>query len=155
MSGIRRRGRELALKLIYSMQDRSDSVDAALEDFWGSFRFQDDLLGEAHDSTSEPLPPELRRFTEDLVRGVSDHLEEIDETIRALSTNWTLDRMARVDLSLLRIAAYELLYCPDVPGSVAINEAVEIGKRYGTKETPSFVNGILDKICHNARPGNA
>ena len=65
--------------------------------------------------------------------------------------NWALDRMSRVDLSLLRLATYELLYQPDVPASVVMNEAIEIGKRYGTKDTPSFINGILDKIASLAK----
>ena len=83
---------------------------------------------------------------------VADHLEKIDRTIEDLSTNWALDRMARVDLSLLRLAAYELMYREDVPASVAINEAIEVGKIYGTKDTPSFVNGVLDKIFRLYRP---
>lgn len=149
--GIRRQGRELALKVIYSLFDQEASLNAAFEDFWGQFRFQDDVLGEALEETDSPVHPEVRRFAEDLVRGVNDHLEEIDETLHACSTNWSLERMARVDLALLRLAAFELMYCPDVPVNVVINEAVEIGKRYGTKETPSFVNGILDRISRTNR----
>ena len=149
MSGNRRRSRELALKLIYSMQDQSESVDAALCDFWGNFRFQEDIIGDPLETADAPVSDEVRKFTEELVHGVSDHLEEIDETIMNFSTNWTLERMARVDLSLLRLGAFELLYRPDIPVSVAINEAVEIGKRFGTKDTPAFVNGILDKLSRS------
>lgn len=149
MSGNRRRSRELALKLIYSLQDQSESVDAALRDFWGNFRFQEDLLGDPLDSAEAPVSNEVRKFTEELVHGVSDHLEEIDEMIMKFSTNWTLERMARVDLSLLRLGAFEILYRPDIPVNVAINEAVEIGKRFGTKDTPAFVNGILDKFSRS------
>ncbi|TFH64367.1 MAG: transcription antitermination factor NusB, partial [Candidatus Zixiibacteriota bacterium] len=149
MSGNRRRSRELALKLIYSMQDQSESVDAALGDFWGHFRFQEDLLGDPLESAELPVSEEVKKFTEELVYGVSDHLEEIDEAITNFSTNWTLERMARVDLSLLRLGAFELLYRPDIPVNVAINEAVEIGKRFGTKDTPAFVNGILDKLSRS------
>ena len=89
------------------------------------------------------------------MRGVADYLERIDGMIEELSTNWALDRMARVDLSLLRLAAYELMARPDVPASVAINEAIEIGKIYGTKDTPAFVNGILDKISRACRPAGS
>lgn len=149
MSGNRRRSRELALKLIYSLQDQSESVEAALRDFWGNFRFQEDLLGDPLDSAEAPVSAEVKKFTEELVQGVSDHLEEIDETIMSFSTNWTLERMARVDLSLLRLGAFELLYRHDIPVNVAINEAVEIGKRFGTKDTPAFVNGILDKLSRS------
>ena len=72
--------------------------------------------------------------------------------IGEFSTNWSLDRMARVDLAILRMSTYELLSQLDVPVSVVINEAVEIGKRYGTKDTPAFVNGILDRISRSCRP---
>jgi N utilization substance protein B len=67
------------------------------------------------------------------------------------ATNWSLERMARVDLAILRVATFELLFRADVPVSVVINEAVEIGKRYGTRETPAFVNGILDRISRSCR----
>jgi len=149
--GIRRKGRELALKVIYGLQDHDGPVEVALADFWQSFRFHDDTLGEPTEG-GDPEHPEVRRFAEELVRGVADHLERIDALIEEHSTNWALDRMARVDLSLLRLATCELLYRPDIPTSVIINEAVEIGKRFGTKETPAFVNGILDKISRIHRP---
>ncbi len=150
--GMRRLGRELALKIIYSLQDQDTSIDEVLADFWENFRFRDDVLGDPLDEFQKPVSPDVREFAEGLVRGVSDHLEKIDQMIADLSTNWALDRMARVDLSLLRLAAYELLCCPDVPASVVINEAIEIGKVYGTKDTPSFVNGVLDKIFRACRP---
>lgn len=150
--GARRLGRELALKIIYSLQDQDTSMDEVFEDFWANFRFRDDVLGEPLEESGKPVPVEVRNFAEGLVRGVADHLEQIDQTIEELSTNWALDRMSRVDLSLLRLAAYELMYRSDVPASVAINEAIEIGKVYGTKDTPSFVNGVLDKISRLSRP---
>jgi N utilization substance protein B len=71
--------------------------------------------------------------------------------ISEYSTNWSLERMARVDLALLRLATFELLYRPEVPTNVVINEAVEIGKRYGTLETSAFVNGILDKVSRTCQ----
>jgi N utilization substance protein B len=150
--GMRRQGREFALKIIYSLQDQDTSIEEVLVDFWENCRFRDDVLGDPIDEIKKPAPADVREFAEGLVRGVSDHLEKIDQMIEDLSTNWALDRMARVDLSLLRLAAYELLCCPDVPASVVINEAIEIGKMYGTKDTSSFVNGILDKISRACRP---
>lgn len=145
--GTRRQGRELALKIIYGLQDQSaESIEEVLEDFWRSFRFNEDALGEPREEVDQPVPAELRRFTDELVLGVAEHLEKIDAVIEEHSTNWALDRMARVDLSLLRMAVFELLYRPDVPLNVVINEAIEIGKRFGTKDTPAFVNGILDKV---------
>lgn len=150
--GIRRRGRELALKIIYSLQDQNATIESILDDFWSNFRFNEDALGEPLEDGGESIPAEVRLFAEGLVQGVIEHLETVDEVLEASSTNWALDRMARVDISLLRLAAYELMFRPDVPTSAVINEAIEIGKRYGTKETPAFVNGILDKISRLHRP---
>jgi len=144
--GIRRQGREFALKIIYSLQDQEEPVEVILADFWQNFRFQNDILGEPIEVAEGPLPFEVRRFAEELILGVAENLEKIDQVIEEHSTNWALDRMARVDLSLLRMATYELLFSPETPTSVVINEAIEIGKRFGTKDTPAFVNGILDKI---------
>jgi len=149
--GLRRQGRELALKIIYSLRTSDTSIDLALKDFWANFRFREDILGEAVDEWSGDISPDLKAFAENLVRGVGEHLDDIDKTIRQSSTNWSLDRMAQVDLSILRLASFELIYCPEVPASVVINEAIEIGKTFGTADTPSFVNGILDKISRTAR----
>ena len=90
-------------------------------------------------------------FAERLVCGVAENLESIDQELKSYSTNWALDRMPRVDLALLRLSTYELLYNQDVPLNVVINESIEIGKRFGTEETPSFVNGVLDKISKRNR----
>lgn len=150
---IRRTGRELALKIIYGLQDQnSETIREALDDFWRNFRFNEDTLGEPRDEVNELVPVDVRRFSEELVSGVADHLETIDAAIEKFSTNWALDRMARVDLSLLRVAVFELLFRPETPTSVIINEAIEIGKRFGTKDTPAFVNGVLDKISRTHRP---
>ena len=150
-TGIRRRGRELALKIIYSLKDQSVPIGTVLDDFWQNFRFQEDVLGEPTEEVDGPVPEEVRSFAEDLAVGVEGHCEEIDRVINEYSTNWSLERMARVDLALLRLATFELLYRPEVPANVVINEAVEIGKRYGTLETSAFVNGILDKISRTCR----
>ncbi len=148
--GARRQGRELALKVLYSLYDHDMEIDFILKDFWDNFRFRDDVLGEPLEEVTRSVPAHVKAFAETLIRGVVNNLEEIDATIDQFSTNWALERMARVDLSLMRLAVFELIYLPDVPASVAINEAIEIGKRYGTKETPPFINGILDKISQQA-----
>jgi N utilization substance protein B len=150
-SGMRRSGRELAIKIIYSF-DGVSNADALLGSFWNNFRFRDDVLGEPLEDISVDIAPPMREFAENLVRGVAGNLEKIDDLIGEYSTNWSLERMAKVDLAILRMATYELLCHLDVPVSVVINEAVEIGKRYGTKETPAFVNGILDRISRTCRP---
>lgn len=152
--GIRHRGREYALKVIYSLQDQDTSIEQVLDDFWGQFRFREDVLGDPYDESDHPLHPEARRFAEEIVRGVNEHLHEIDDAISATSTNWSIERMARVDLSLMRLAAFELIYRPEIPINVVINEAIELGKRFGTKETPSFVNGILDKLSRTRPAGD-
>jgi len=151
-SGIRRQGREMALKMLYSLADHEGgSLEEVLNDFWKNFQFRNDVLGEAIEETEAPLRPEIRHFAEKLVCGVAEHLEEIDEQLSSYSTNWALDRMSRVDLALLRLSAYELIYCLDVPHNVVINEAIEIGKRFGTEETPAFINGVLDHLSQKNR----
>ena len=149
--GLRRQGRELALKAIYGLHEGDAEPASFLQEFWDNFRFRDDILGEPHDEPGANVPDEVRGFATDLVLGTLEHLPRIDQVIAEFSTNWSLERMSRVDLSLLRMASYELLYKMEVPPSVAINEAIEIGKTYGTKDTPAFVNGILDKISRTHR----
>jgi N utilization substance protein B len=151
--GVRREGREMAVKVLYSLADHEGgSLEKVLADFWGNFQFRNDVLGEAVTGSEDDVRPEVRAFAERLICGVAEHLEEIDQAISEYSTNWALDRMARVDLALLRLGVYELLYCPDVPHNVVINEAIELGKRFGTEETPSFINGVLDQVSKMRRP---
>ncbi len=142
----------MALKVLYSLADHEGgSLEQVLLDFWRNFQFRNDVLGEAVDDEDLSTKPEIRHFAEQLVCGVAEHLEQIDRELNAYSTNWALDRMARVDLALLRLAAFELMFCPDVPHNVVINEAIEIGKRFGTEETPAFINGILDHLAQQHR----
>lgn len=151
-SNNRRVARECALKILFAVRlDEQADATRLLADFWRNFRFADDALGEPLETVETPLPTAARTFAETLVAGVVEYRAVLDREIREVAQNWSLDRMATVDLSILRICAYELLYLPDVPTRVAINEAIEIAKRYGTKESPSFVNGLLDKIAQNAR----
>ncbi|OEU62887.1 MAG: transcription antitermination factor NusB [Desulfuromonadales bacterium C00003094] len=151
-NGSRRQGRELAIKLLFSLFEGESTLDQLLETFWSSFRFCNDILGEPLDEVELPIKQDIRVFTEELVRGVAAHREQLDQIIDEFSTNWSLDRMSKVDLAILRMAAFELLFQPQTPTSVVINEAVEVGKRYGTRETPAFVNGLLDKVSRIYRP---
>lgn len=152
----RRVGRECALKILFAAKlvEGSDA-SRLLNDFWNSFRFADDALGEPLETVESPLPTAAQKFTEMLVSGVVEFRPVIDRTIQEVAKNWSLGRMAPVDLSILRIGTYELLFQPDIPGRVTINEAIEIAKRYGTKESPSFVNGLLDKIASNCNKSDA
>jgi transcription antitermination factor NusB len=94
----------------------------------------------------EPDEPEVHAFAGKLVRGTIAHREEIDAIIIAAAQNWHLRRMAIVDRNILRMAVYEMLYADDIPAKVSINEAIEMGKRYSTQQSGSFINGILDRI---------
>ncbi len=90
--------------------------------------------------------PAIRPFAEQLVRGVHLHQAEIDQMIVSASENWRIDRMSIVDRNILRIALFEMLYCPDVPPKVSINEAIDIGKKFGSEDSGAFINGVLDHV---------
>ncbi len=85
-------------------------------------------------------------FARERIEGVERHRGEIDDIIRKYARNWRLERMSAIDRNILRIAVFEIRFCPSVPGKVAINEAIEIAKEFGGEEAPSFINGILDRI---------
>ena len=91
-------------------------------------------------------PESIRDFASDLARGAHEHQQEVDTLIKRFSENWRLERMPAVDRNILRLAIYELLYRPDIPAKVSINEAVDLGKKYGSEDSGSFINGILDRI---------
>ncbi len=129
--GLRREARELALQILYAL-DANPSV--GLRETLRNFR------------EDQEVPARVREFAEGLVQGVQEQRAAIDTAIRARSKNWSLSRMPRVDLNVMRLAAYELMFRPDIPKKVTINEAIEIARRYGDKDSPSFVNGILDEI---------
>ncbi len=129
--GSRRKSREAALKILYALDLNGLSAEQGLASYFDHFAEE----GETHE------------FTAELVRGVMRELEALDEKIRSASQNWRLERMARVDRNILRLATYELLHVPSVPRRVSLNEAIELGKRYGAEDSAAFVNGILDRIA--------
>ena len=92
---------------------------------------------------------EIRSFSDMISLGVVDHKDAIDEKIQSSSKNWKLSRMAMVDRNILRMAVFELLYLTDIPKRVSINEAIELGKRFGSEDSGSFINGVLDKISQS------
>jgi N utilization substance protein B len=127
----RRRAREYALQLLFQLNLTGNELkEDVLEEFW-----------EGNDED-----PEVKEFTHDIVRGTRENIEKIDEIIKNAAEHWSIDRMAVVDRNILRAATYELFYRADIPSSVAINEAIEVAKKYSTEESASFINGILDKI---------
>ncbi len=98
--------------------------------------------------TGEYDKKEMSPFACEIVDGIRLHLNEIDEKIESFSENWKLFRMPIIDRCILRIACYEILYCPEIPGSVTINEAVELAKKFGGEDSGAFINGVLDRIAH-------
>lgn len=116
--------------------------------------FQRDLTSEQLDITETvqrwagefAIPEASIVFAQELVNGTITHGEEIDKKISSFAQDWTIDRMANVDRNVMRLATYEILFRPDIPGRVSLNEAIELAKRFGGEESAKFVNGILDKI---------
>jgi len=128
--GARREGRESAVQFLYQ-RDLNGSINAEnIEGFW-------DL---------RPAAKNVREFGMALAEGVLAKQETIDEHIRKAASNYELHRIAAVDRNILRIAIYEMLFCPEVPPVVSINEAIEIAKRFGSEDSGRFVNGVLDRI---------
>lgn len=134
--GKRRKARELALMLLYELDYRPADLATLLQEFW----------------RDRVVPAEVRTFAEALVRGTAEKLAELDETIEANAAHWSLARIAPVERNILRLAAFELLFRDDIPERVAINEAIELAKLYGSEESGAFVNGILDQIRLHLRP---
>jgi N utilization substance protein B len=128
--GNRRRSRELAMQALYQMEMIQDHSKEAVELFCKHF------------GVTENVKPFFLR----LVEGVKKVQHEIDPLIKSFSENWKISRMSRADRNIMRIAVYELLYCDDIPPKVSINEAIDIGKKYGTEDSGPFINGILDSI---------
>ena len=139
--GQRRRSREVALQILYCMDMTDSPADEAI-----SYHYEFMTTDEEKESQATVL---IRPFTERLVHGVHLHRHEIDQTLLSASEHWRLDRMSIVDRNILRIALFEMLYCPDVPPKVSINEAIDIGKKFGTEDSGSFINGVLDNILGN------
>lgn len=94
-------------------------------------------------------------YAEQLLSGISEHAQQIDHEIEVRLAGWRLDRLHSVDRSLLRLAVYELLYCPETPPEVIIDEAVELAKAYGTENSPGFINGLLDRVHHECERSSA
>ncbi|MEM9379995.1 MAG: transcription antitermination factor NusB [Planctomycetota bacterium] len=133
------------------MKKRTRSRELALQ-----FLYQIDLLGQdkMEDLTEflrqEGGDGETTKYARQLVEGTVDATPEIDEEIQAVAQNWQIERMAVIDRNVLRMATFELLHCDEIPPKVAINEGIELGKRFSTQNSGAFINGILDKIKNRA-----
>ena len=135
--GTRRRAREAALQFLFQddFLDRDNPTNAAdLDERFAAF------------SHLYQVNKKARPYARTLIGGIFNNLVQIDSAIGVHATNWRLERIAATDRNLLRVAIFELLYQDDVPAQVAINEAVEIAKRFGTEESPAFINGVLDAV---------
>ena len=133
--GKRRTARELALKFLYQTEFNSNSPDSELNSFCDRANVSE----------------EVQNFTQALIKNILFHKKEVDELLEKISANWTPDRMAVIDKNILRLGICELLFDPTTPPKVVINEAVEIAKKFGTEESPDFINGILDKVYKDSK----
>jgi len=128
--GNRRKARELALQFLYQIEVTREDLDGALPVFW----------------VEHPVDAGVKQYASELIRGALGKLDDIDPLLGKYAHNWVLSRMAAVDRNILRIAVYEMLFSKQAPPIVAINEAVDIVKKYSTPESGAFVNGVLDRI---------
>jgi transcription antitermination protein NusB len=128
--GTRRQARELAMQALFYMDMQKDASEEMLEHFCGCFC----------------ASKKSRPFLIKLVNGVIGNKGQIDALVERFSQNWKINRMSCVDRNVMRIAVYEMLYCDDIPPKVSINEAVDIGKKFGTQDSGAFINGIMDSI---------
>ena len=135
-SSSRRRARGVALQALYELDCTSHKADEVL----------------ARLVYDEEVDEETYEFVATLVRGVIGHRREIDAVIAQHAPAFPVDQMAVVDRNVLRLAAFELLYCADIPAKVAINEAIEIGKQFSTEDSGAFINGVLDSIRKKIEP---
>jgi N utilization substance protein B len=139
--GARRTARERALQALYGMEMSKVGPAEALEQAFASSA-QEPEARQAADAD-----PAARSFARELVEGVTANLEEIDALLEKHSHNWRLERMDRIDRNILRLGVFELKCRPDIPRKVTLNEAIELGKNFGTSESPSFINGLLDRVA--------
>jgi len=126
----RRKSRELAMQALFYMDMSKNDSEETIKLFCDNFIFS----------------KEAALFFLKLVNGVIHTRQDIDPIIERFSSNWKMSRMSCVDRNIMRIAVYELLFCSDIPSKVSINEAIDIGKKFGTEESGAFINGILDSI---------
>lgn len=147
----RRIARECALQFLFRIDFLPSYLTSAdgetlpflsgeIDDFWTFLPERSPDMGAYADD------PDVREYAGDLITGVIEHLSTIDAVIVRVAANWKISRMAAVDRSILRMAVYEILFLSEIPGAVTIDEALDIAKKYSTSESPSFINGILDRV---------
>lgn len=130
----KRRGREFAMQLLYSVEIGKEAFATALKAM----------------ANDPELPADAKEYGAILARQVLEHQDDIDAKIKSTSSHWDIERIAVVDRLIISCAAAELMYFPDIPTGVAINEAVDIAKKFSTGESSRFVNGVLDAIAKSS-----
>ncbi len=131
----RRKAREIALQVLYGIDLAQGNLSETMELFWKNFE----------------APEKVKTFSSALVEGTWNNREQIDGLIGSCAENWSVERMSIVDRSILRMAVYEFLYCHEIPPKVAINEAIDLGKLFGSENSGAFINGVLDALYAKLR----
>jgi len=135
----RTKARQIAMQALFQLDAQGESLLSDLNDFF-----------------TENAPEEtVRKLAIDWTRETWANLPACDELITNAALKWKLSRLSQVDKSILRLAVYQLKFCPDIPPKVAINEAIELAKKFGTDKSPGFVNGVLDGILKKLQPAIA
>lgn len=137
--GKRQKGRELAMTLLYQVDLRREEYSVVVHET---------------ESSNPAFSGKSREFALHLSEGTLNNLQNIDEALLKCARNWTLDRMAAVDRTILRLAAFEIIYDQNTPSEVAINQAIELAKKFSTARSGEFVNGVLDKLAASVKSGN-
>ena len=132
----RRRSREHALKILYMSDIRGENPIDLIDEYW---------------TMNENEEQDVKNFAEKIVKGVFENKENIDKKISSTIVNWDFNRLGVIDRNILRIGTYELLFEETIPAAVSINEAIETAKKYGTEDSPKFINGVLHKIKDNIK----
>jgi len=145
-AGLRREGREAAIQYLFQLDFQSLEETAPDSNFWKLRNASEDPDALNPMPVRSPIPPKARAFAESLIQGVCAHRTQLDELIVKFAKNYQLTRLAAVDRNILRLAIFELLHNPEVPPVVAINEAIELAKQFGSEDSGRFVNGLLDRV---------
>ena len=134
----RTKARELAMQVLYQLDAQGSDLLERLNDFFA-------------DSSPDDS---VRKLAADWCKGTWENLSQCDELITASTIKWQVSRLSFVDKSILRLAVYQLKFCPDIPPKVVINEAIELAKKFSTAQSPAFVNGVLDAVFKKVKTEN-
>ena len=137
--GQRRKSREIALQMLYQMEMTGQPPHEVIDLYY-------ELASGDDDNKNPNFAKAVRPFAEQLLYGVHAHRDELDGMIVAASEHWRLERMSIIDRNVLRIALYEMLYRAEIPPKVSVNEAIDLGKTFGSPDSGAFINGILDHL---------